>query len=1438
MPFAPLARIFFMRRVRSLSAAFLAVVVVVVASCTDRPLPTQSAMRTIAKSANGVAGVCTTIPALKTLATTVFGSNNQYLHDALDNISDIGEYVAENHISDAQKKAKTLIAWIQLRALTLATPSQLQNLIDSINCYVGLSTDTYLVLPNPTTTTNIVTTTGTAGLQLPPASITTPTLLTVTTLAPTTTGVLDTKLDQYPNYVVVSQTGGTIDPLHPITVAVCPTGVTDPIVRGRLRLGHQKAAGPAGFEITPHADASFLDCSGIASANSSLPGWVNSLAALILPKPLYARMRDVGGVGGSASEFSPFGPVDTELGITGGVGGSASEFLRAPVTFDTTTTPKKSTTPTDPKARTLRSAPSSGTSGAPNAGKVPVTSGASGTTTVGTMTNLVDCSQGVVSTAVVAECRPVVRITTAQGHSLTNVRISWTVTAGGGTIAREDTVGGSLVCNATVGSSFDAVTNTSGKSHACWTLGAVAGTNTVTATASAGGDAPTGVTFVATGTSWTTTAAKAVATLTLSGLNQTYNGDAKSVTVTTTPVLLSTVTVTYGGSTTAPKTAGSYAVDATLDNPSYQGTASGTLVIAQASQLPLSITSPAPGASFGGTVQLSTDGGSGTGALTFDATGSTACTVTTGGLVSITHGTGTCSITASKAADTNYGSVSSSAFTLTVSKKNTTITLSNLGYTYDTTPKSATATTDPAGLAGLALTYDGSTTAPTNAGAYALIASLENSDYTAPSVTGTLAIAKADQGALSVTGTNTIAFTGSTVALGTTGGSGTGTVTYSAGASTACTVTLAGIVTATTGTGSCVPTATKALDGNYNETTSAPYTITVTRASATITLSNMTQTYVGTAKSATATTSPTGLITVAIKYNGSTTAPTAAGSYAVVASLTNADYLAPDATGTFVISKATQSVLHVTGSTGSATYGDTPAQLTTSGGSGTGAVTFSASGTACTVSTDGLLTITTGTGSCAITATKAGDGNYSDLSSSAFPITINKATASLSITNNSYSYDGSAKNVTVTPTPAAATGISVTYDGGAAPSAAGTYAVVASLTNANYAAPNATGSLTIAKANQATLLVNAPASATFNSGTVQLTTSGGNGGGAVTYDASTTPLVCSVNATSGVLTILVGTGSCVVSAAKAGDTNYNAATSATASITLNKGSQSITFGPLGGKTYGDAAFTVTATVSSSLAVSFAAGVTDKCTVSGNTVTITGAGNCTITASQAGNGNFAAAAPVPQSFTTAPKAAAATAGSGSMTFGSAVPSLPCVVSGLLVSDAVTCATTVPAITVGTLTTTASLNASAAAANYQWTLNTGTLTVTSPYYTQYNCFASPLTSTSTAATSKAVERGSTVPLKCKLLDGSGRPVSTAKGSVTVQDKGTTGTTNGAIVFQATNVFGYTTSDDVDEGSSYYRYNLVTAPNNAYAKGHYYLVTATWSDGSTTKGWIFVK
>jgi len=80
--------------------------------------------------------------------------------------------------------------------------------------------------------------------------------------------------------------------------------------------------------------------------------------------------------------------------------------------------------------------------------------------------------------------------------------------------------------------------------------------------------------------------------------------------------------------------------------------------------------------------------------------------------------------------------------------------------------------------------------------------------------------------------------------------------------------------------------------------------------------------------------------------------------------------------------------------------------------------------------------------------------------------------------------------------------------------------------------------------------------------------------------------------------------------------------------------QTIAFGALAGKTFGTAPFTVSATASSGLPVSFASLTSPVCSVSGSTVTIVTAGLCTIQASQSGDAIYAAAPSVSQSFTVA------------------------------------------------------------------------------------------------------------------------------------------------------------------------------------------------------------
>ena len=82
----------------------------------------------------------------------------------------------------------------------------------------------------------------------------------------------------------------------------------------------------------------------------------------------------------------------------------------------------------------------------------------------------------------------------------------------------------------------------------------------------------------------------------------------------------------------------------------------------------------------------------------------------------------------------------------------------------------------------------------------------------------------------------------------------------------------------------------------------------------------------------------------------------------------------------------------------------------------------------------------------------------------------------------------------------------------------------------------------------------------------------------------------------------------------------------------NPAAQTITFNPLSNVIFGVAPFSVSATATSGLTVSFASTTTLVCTVSSSTVTIVGVGTCSITASQSGNTNYAPAPSVPQSFT--------------------------------------------------------------------------------------------------------------------------------------------------------------------------------------------------------------
>jgi hypothetical protein len=118
-------------------------------------------------------------------------------------------------------------------------------------------------------------------------------------------------------------------------------------------------------------------------------------------------------------------------------------------------------------------------------------------------------------------------------------------------------------------------------------------------------------------------------------------------------------------------------------------------------------------------------------------------------------------------------------------------------------------------------------------------------------------------------------------------------------------------------------------------------------------------------------------------------------------------------------------------------------------------------------------------------------------------------------------------------------------------------------------------------------------------------------------------------AVSGGKVKITGAGECTITASQVGDDDYNPAPDVTRHFTIARAVQSITFGDLADKTYGDADFSLGATASSGLAVAYAA--SGPCSVSGKTARITGAGSCTITATQPGDGNYKPADDVSKTF---------------------------------------------------------------------------------------------------------------------------------------------------------------------------------------------------------------
>ncbi|MFL6282560.1 MAG: beta strand repeat-containing protein, partial [Pyrinomonadaceae bacterium] len=300
-------------------------------------------------------------------------------------------------------------------------------------------------------------------------------------------------------------------------------------------------------------------------------------------------------------------------------------------------------------------------------------------------------------------------------------------------------------------------------------------------------------------------------------------------------------------------------------------------------------------------------------------------------------------------------------------------------------------------------------------------------------------------------------------------------------------------------------------------------------------------------------------------------------------------------------------------------------------GNSVGSATTTASGVA-TVSNVSLAGINAGSYPTGVGASFAGSSGYTSSTSTA-SLTVNKADTTTSVTVSNAIYDGNPHGATASVTGPVGLNqsLTVTYTGRnstvygpstTAPTGAGDYTASASYAgDSNYNPSSDSKDYQMGKASQ-TINFGALADKSYGDAdfTVSATATSGLG---VSFGAAG---ACTV---TGNTVHITGGGSCTITASQAGDSNYNAAPDVPQSFQIAKVNQTITFNPLGDKTYGDADFSVSASASSGLTVSFNA--SGACTVTGSTVHITGAGSCTINASQAGDSNYNAASDVARSF---------------------------------------------------------------------------------------------------------------------------------------------------------------------------------------------------------------
>lgn len=292
------------------------------------------------------------------------------------------------------------------------------------------------------------------------------------------------------------------------------------------------------------------------------------------------------------------------------------------------------------------------------------------------------------------------------------------------------------------------------------------------------------------------------------------------------------------------------------------------------------------------------------------------------------------------------------------SKAEAAVVIADLHAVYDGSARTVSVSTDPPGLP-VDVTYNGSSTPPTNAGSYAVLATINHPDYRGTAA-ATLAIAKAMAPVVLENPNIAVTYDGSakTATAVTTPSDLPVVITYDGSPSAPVNAGNYAVVAAIN-------------DPNYQGETSG--TLVIGKAGASVALGNLNQIYNGSTKNVSATTTPPGLAVIST-YDGNATPPTNAGSYSVESTIADPNYEG-SATGTLIIGKATASIMF--GSL-AAVYDGTPKAPT---------VSTTPTGLTTVLSYEGSPSPPTELGTYTVTATIS-DQNYEGSASAPFVIDL------------------------------------------------------------------------------------------------------------------------------------------------------------------------------------------------------------------------------------------------------------------------------------------------------------------------------------------------------------------------------------------------------------------------------------------------------------------